>query len=134
MSKDVIKRLDEARDAHRQNRLDEAQAGYAAAARLAEAAGEAECEAYALRHLSDLDRETGRLAEALEHAERAVLLYRRGLGAPLDLANALRLNALALAALGRPSEALPFWAEAGASYASLGVEAGAAECARRMQP
>ena len=50
----------------------------------------------------------------------------------LDLANALRLKALALDALERSGEAVIDWTEARRIYADLGVAEGVAECDARL--
>jgi len=87
--------------------------------------------AHALRHVSDMDREDGRSIDALEAAREAVALYRPwGEAAALELANALRLQALAQDDLGQPSEAI--WGEARLLFLSLKVEAGVSECDQRL--
>ena len=90
-------------------------------------------QAHALRHLSDIDREAGRPSEALGHAGQAASVY-RAKGAPLDLANALRLKALALDELRRPEQAAAVWTQARDLYAAEGVAAGVAECEARLAP
>lgn len=104
---------------------------YAEAAEKARNAQDTAALAHALRHLSDIDREAGRLEAALAAAEEAATLY-GGLGREhrLDLANALRLTALALEALGRP--ALQPWRDAGDLYAELDIAAGLAEAERHL--
>lgn len=87
--------------------------------------------AHALRHVSDLDREAGRAEPALAAADEAVALYRASPEATdLDLANALRLSALAREALGQAATDL--WREAGALYLDADVEAGVEESLRRL--
>lgn len=123
--------LDEAHAIRAAGRLDDARNLYAEAERAAREARLDDLLAHALRHLSDLDREAGRLDEALHAAEEAVALYRGQAGiARLDLANALRQAALAREALGRPSDEA--WREAGALYAELDIAAGVAESERRL--
>ncbi len=51
---------------------------------------------------------------------------------PLDVANAIRVMAVLRDEQGASSEALSLWEEAGAIYASLGVQAGVAETKARM--
>jgi tetratricopeptide (TPR) repeat protein len=110
-----------------------AEAAYASAAGLARSAGDAPSLAHALRHVSDLARERDAPAEALAAAREAIDLYRSGVGAkPLDLANSLRLEALALEALGRSAESLPLWVEAGSLYRQVGVAVAVAECERHV--
>jgi hypothetical protein len=54
-----------------------------------------------------------------------VAIYRAESAAgSLDLANALRLNALALADCGRAAEAASLWREARDLYSAAGVQAG----------
>ncbi|ACL94324.2 GNAT family N-acetyltransferase [Caulobacter vibrioides] len=121
-------------DAHalrERGELDPARALYDEALEKARATGETEGLAKALRHVSDMDREAGRLEAALAAAEEAATLYGAlGREHRLDLANALRLTALALEALGRP--ALQPWREAGDLYAELDIAAGLAEAERHL--
>lgn len=81
--------------------------------------------AYVLRHLSDLERVAGTAMRAHAAADEAVMLLRAE-PSSLDLANALRLRALAADAAGL--EAGPDWAEARDLYAGLEVPGGVAEC------
>ena len=88
--------------------------------------------AYDLRHSSDLARLEARAAAALAEATEAADIY---FGLPdrgLDLANSLRLKALALDALGRSGEAVVDWTEARRLYVDLGVAEGVAECDTRL--
>lgn len=78
-------------------------------------------------------RAAGHASEALAHAEQAASVY-RAKGPPLDLANALRLKALALDDLRRPDQAAAVWIEARDLYAAEGVAAGVAECEARLAP
>ena len=83
--------------------------------------------------MSDLARERGSVAEALSSAAEAVAIYRSQPEVrPLDLANALRLNALALDDGGRAAEARPLWEEARDLYATAGVTAGVQEADARL--
>lgn len=107
---------------------------YARAAALSREQGRPLLQAHALRHLSDIDREAGHADQALAHAEQAAALYRaNGNGDGPDLANALRLKALALDGLRRPDQATAAWGEARDLYVDLGVAAGVAECERRLE-
>lgn len=120
-----------ARQASAAGHPDQARDLYAKAADKARAVGAAVPLAHALRHVSDLDREAGRAEPALAAADEAVALYRESPDATdLDLANALRLSALAREALGRAATDL--WREAGALYQDADVEAGVEEVARRL--
>lgn len=110
---------------------DQARDLYAKAADKARAVGAAVPLAHALRHVSDLDREAGHAEPALAAADEAVALYRASPEATdLDLANALRLSALAREALGKAATDL--WREAGALYQDADVEAGVEEAQRRL--
>ena len=70
--------------------------------------------------------------EALGNATEAVAIYANLPERRLDLANALRLKALALDALDRPAEAALDWTEARRLYADLGVTEGVTECDARL--
>lgn len=120
-----------ARQAAAAGHPDQARDLYAKAADRARAVSAAVPLAHALRHLSDLDRQAGKAEPALTAADEAVALYRGARDATdLDLANALRLSALAREALGQASTDL--WREAGALYQDADVEAGVEEAARRL--
>lgn len=110
---------------------DQARDLYAKAADKAREVGAALPLAHALRHVSDLDREAGEPRSALVAADEAVALYRASPEATdLDLANALRLGALAREALGQAATDL--WREAGALYMDADVKAGVEEAQRRL--
>jgi GNAT superfamily N-acetyltransferase len=110
---------------------DQARDLYAKAAEKAREVAAAVPLAHALQHLSDLDREAGRAEPALAAADEAIALYRASAEATdLDLANALRLSALAREALGQAATDL--WREAGALYMDADVEAGVEEAQRRL--
>ncbi|WP_299003927.1 hypothetical protein [uncultured Caulobacter sp.] len=110
---------------------DQARDLYAKAAGKAREVGAAVPLAHALRHVSDLDREAGEAEAARTAADEAVALYRASSEATdLDLANALRLSALAREALGQAATDL--WREAGALYLDADVEAGVEEAERRL--
>jgi hypothetical protein len=133
MTDDIQGRLDQAALARAEGRPGDARNGYAQAAALSRETGKPLLRAQALRHLSDLDREADKPADALAHADQALALYARH--APdgrLDLANAFRLKALALGDLGRGEAAARAWAEARDGYAAAGVNAGVEECDARL--
>ena len=112
-------------------RAERARELYVQAAEAARRSGDPGLLAHALRHVSDLDREAGHAEQALSAAEEAADLYRAQPDVSrLDLANALRLAALAREALGRP--ATDAWREAGDLYADLDIEAGVAEAERHL--
>jgi hypothetical protein len=125
--------LQEARLARTQGRLDEAARRYAQAADLSRASREPLLLAHALRHVSDIARECGNTTLALQAGEEAVALYRAADSSPLDLANALRANALALQALHASAAARALWEQARPLYLAQGVQAGVAECDRHLR-
>jgi hypothetical protein len=127
MSCEISEMLDMARSDRNAGRHEAAERGYAAAASQARMEGEQIALAHALRHLSDLARERGCPAEALSAAAEAVEIYRQAEARPLDLANAIRLNALALADVGRGTEAAPLWLEVRDLYSLAAVQAGIEE-------
>ena len=84
--------------------------------------------AYALRHVADIRREAGDAEAALAEIDEALGLLD---GADvLTRANAFRVQALCLEALGRPAQAV--WRVAETLYAEAGIEAGVEECRRRL--
>ncbi|MCA0356190.1 MAG: GNAT family N-acetyltransferase [Proteobacteria bacterium] len=129
--RDIDWLLTEAHVLHERGEAEQARTLYDEALLQARAAGDPVGLAKALRHVSDLDREAGHPEAALVAAEEAATLYgAQGPEHRLDLANALRLTALALEALGRP--ALQPWREAGDLYAALDIAAGLAEAERHL--
>jgi len=88
--------------------------------------------AYDLRHASDRARFEGRHVQALGDATEAVAIYANLSDRRLDLANALRLKALALDGLDRSGEAVLDWIEARRLYADLGIAEGVTECDARL--
>lgn len=112
---------------------------YAEAADLYRQAGDRPGLAYALRHQGDILRELGRLPEADRALEEALALYRSLNSTPLDLADILRVCALAKEDLGKTSEARALWTEARDRYVaarelrdSPGGNPGVAEADRRL--
>jgi tetratricopeptide (TPR) repeat protein len=90
--------------------------------------------AHTVRHLGDAHRETGRNDLAEPCYREALAIYRgHPETAPLELANAIRPLAIVEERAGRSAEARRLWHEARDLYAAAGVEAGYAECARRME-
>ena len=133
MSRSTEALLGQARAARCAGRAAEARETYARAGAAARDAGQHLLEGDALRHLSDLDREAGRHQEALAAAEQAITLYEAA-GRPLDLANSLRLKALALDGLQRPTDdAQGVWSRARDLYAEVAVADGVAECETRLR-
>lgn len=129
MSEDMQSIVDRARQDRMEGQLREALQGYERAADLARAANAIRHLAYAQRHVGDLQRELGQHRSAESAAAEAVALYRQhGGGASLDLANALRMRALAQESLGKLPEAEISWREAKPLYDAVGVPAGVQEC------
>ena len=121
--------LREAKVARDAGRLEASREAYRRAAELARTTRDEPMLAFALRHVADLDRECGNAQDAVHGGQEAVQLYRAlSDSGSLDLANALRVTALALQDLGRKEEAAPLWREARDLYASFGVDAGVEEC------
>jgi tetratricopeptide (TPR) repeat protein len=105
---------------------------YEEAAILCRAEGDPLLLAHTVRHVADIHRQNGRLAEAEPLYDEALALYRSQQSNSLHLANALRPLGLLLDATGRKNEARPLWEEAMALYAAAGVESAVAECSRRL--
>ncbi len=129
MSEDIESIVDRARQDRMKGHLREALQGYERAADLARTANDITQLAYAQRHVGDLQRELGQHRSAESAAAEAVALYRqKGGGASLDLANALRVLALAQESLGKLPEAAISWREARPLYDALGILEGVQEC------
>jgi len=89
--------------------------------------------AFALRHEADILRELCLPAEAEPLYVEAEGIYRQqGEEAELDLANTLRGLALVNESTRRPDESISFFQQACELYAKCGVEAGVAECNKRI--
>jgi len=125
--------LTSAREAMAEGRSPDARNAYARAAALSRESGAPLLQAHALGQLSDIDRRTAHLEQALAHAEQAAALYRaNGQGATPEMANALRLTGLALDGLRKAEPAHAAWSAARDLYAEAGVADGVAECERRL--
>ncbi|WP_298097379.1 hypothetical protein [Brevundimonas sp.] len=135
MTNAIEAHLNAAREAAKEGRAGDARNSYARAAALSRESGAPLLQAHALRHLSDLDRAADHLEQALAHAEQAAALYSaNGQGTSVDMANALRLRALALDSLRRAVPAQAVWKAARDLYAGASVGAGVAECDARLAP
>lgn len=122
-----------AREAMAEGRAPDARNAYARAAALSRESGAPLLQAHALRHLSDIDRRADYLEQAVAHAEQAAALYRsNGQTASPDLADALRLTALALDGLRKPAPARAAWTSARDLYVAAGDADGVVECERRL--
>jgi tetratricopeptide (TPR) repeat protein len=108
---------------------------YAGAATLYREIGPPARLAYAIRHEADLLREECRPAEAEPLYLEAATIYReQGKEAALDLANTLRGLALVAESSGKPDASKSLWQEARQLYAECKVEAGVAECDKKIAP
>jgi hypothetical protein len=133
MDAEVERAIEEARAVRAAGDAAGAERGYARAAAMARSQGDAPALAHALRHVSDLARERGAAEEARAAAAEAAAIYRALPDRrPLDLANALRLEALALEAGGTGAAARELWEEARAFYAAAQVQVAVEECERRL--
>ena len=89
--------------------------------------------AYAARHEADLLRQSHHSSEAEALYREAEAIYRQGgENNTLDLANTLRGLALIKEATGGMQASRTLWQEARKLYAARSVEAGVAECDRRL--
>ena len=133
MPKDSEPIVEQSRQDRTEGRLREALKGYERAIDLARAANDMAQRAHAQRHVRELHRELGQHRSAVSAAAEAVALYRQHDGdASLDLANALRVLALAHGSLGESPAAAASWQEARSLYMAVGVHAGVDECDQHM--
>jgi uncharacterized protein HemY len=88
--------------------------------------------AHNMRHLADVLREAGKPAEAAPLYSESIEIYRRNSEYPLQLADAIRGQALMQGDLGEVGESLQSWAEAKALYQLVGVADGVAESKQRI--
>lgn len=128
MHEAIQQELDAARQARDQGQQAIALAHFQCAADLARADHDHSTLAFALRHVADIAAELGQAKIAVEAGSEAVAICRLNPEAELDLANALRVNALALEALGQTGEAVALWREARTGYENLAVFDGVDEC------
>jgi tetratricopeptide (TPR) repeat protein len=125
--------VEQARHYRMEGRQREALEGYERAADLARAANDMGQLAHAQRHVGDLRRELGQHRAAEAAASEAVAIYRRHDGAAsLDLANAMRVLALAHESLGQSPSAVAAWREARSLYMAVGLLPGVHECDQHM--
>lgn len=89
--------------------------------------------AHAIRHLGDIHHDRGRNALAARYYDEALALYREHPEAkPLDLANAIRSQAVLKEETGQITDAIALWSEAERLYEIVNVEVGVKESARRV--
>ena len=122
----------EAKSARRQGRLVDATALYVEAAESFRAAHDTARWAHALRHAAELAIKAGDTAAGLRDAQAVVAYYRSSPPTTLGMANALRVEAMAEAAMGANASAKQHWSEARALYVDAGVVDGVAEADRHV--
>ena len=122
----------EAKSARRQGRLSDAKALYEEAAESFQAEQEPARWAHALRHAAEFAIKAGDNQTGLREALAVLEYYRSCPPATLEMANALRVAALAAAAAGESLSAREHWSEARVLYADAGVADGVAEADRRV--
>lgn len=90
--------------------------------------------AHVVRHLGDVHRHNGHPELARPCYDEALSLYRAYPAAErLDLANAIRSMAVLRQEAGDREPARALWTEARELYAAQGIDAGVAECDRRLR-
>jgi hypothetical protein len=122
----------EAKSARRQGRLSDAKALYGEAAESFQAEQQPARWAHALRHSAELAIRTGDPSGGLVEAQAVIAHYRSSPPSSLEMANTLRVLALAEAAIGERDRACTHWSEARALYVDVGVADGIAEADRRV--
>jgi hypothetical protein len=122
----------EAKSARRQGRLSDATALYEEAAESFQAEQQPDRWAHALRHAAEMAVRAGDPATGLRHARAILGFYRSSPPNALEMANALRVLALAEAAAGERDNACVHWSEARGLYVDVGVPDGVAEADRRV--
>jgi tetratricopeptide (TPR) repeat protein len=116
-----------------QRRVDDALRHYEEALALYRAEGDPLPIAHTVRHVADIHREAERHKLAEPYYQESLKLYRGEPNtAPLDLANAIRGFALLKSDTGEAETAKTLWEEARELYAAVSVDAGVAECDRRL--
>jgi hypothetical protein len=120
----------EAKAARRQGRLTDAMALYGEAAESFQAEGQPGRWAHALRHAAELAVRVGESKAGLHDAHTVVEFYRSSPPSDLEMANALRVAALAESVAGEGASALEHWNEARALYMDAGVAQGVLEAER----
>jgi hypothetical protein len=120
----------EAKSARRQGRLVDATALYVEAAESFQAEQQPARWAHALRHAAELAVRAGDCAAGLHYARAVVEHYRSSPPSPLEMANALRVSALAEAAAGEGASARLHWNEARMLYMDAGVVQGVVDAER----
>ena len=122
----------EAKSARRQGRLSDATALYEEAAKSFQAEQQLARWAHALRHAAEFAVRAGDCSTGLRDAHTVLEYYRSCPPASLEMANALRVLAMAEAAAGERDTALTHWREARALYMDAGVADGVVQAERRV--
>jgi hypothetical protein len=122
----------EAKSARRQGRLSDATALYEEAAESFRAEQQPARWAHALRHAAEFAVRMGDCATGLREAQVVIEYYRSSPPTTLEMANALRVMAMAEAAAGKTENAREHWSEARVLYGDAGVADGVAEADRHV--
>lgn len=122
----------EAKSARRQGRLSDATALYEEAAESFQAEQQPARWAHALRHAAEFAVKAGNCATGLREARAVVEYYRSCQPTTLEMANALRVLAMAEMASGEKDHAAAHWNEARDLYEDAGVADGVVEAERRV--
>jgi tetratricopeptide (TPR) repeat protein len=122
----------EAKSARRQGRLSDATALYEEAAESFQAEQQPARWAHALRHAAEFAVRAGDCATGLREARSDVQNYRSSQPSMLEMANALRVLAIAEMAAGERDSAVSHWSEARGLYMDAGVADGVVEAERRV--
>jgi tetratricopeptide (TPR) repeat protein len=106
---------------------------YEEAAAIFRAAGDPLKLAHTVRHIADIHQDEAHLALAAPYYDETLSIYRAHPETPpLDLANAVRGQALLKETMGETHDATALWEEARALYSQVNVEAGVTESARHI--
>jgi hypothetical protein len=122
----------EAKSARRQGRLSDATALYEEAAESFQAEHQPERWAHALRHAAEFAVRAGDCATGLREARVVVEYYRSTPPTTLEMANAMRVMAMAEMAAGERDSAVTHWIEARSLYMDAGIADGVVEADRRV--
>ena len=122
----------EAKSARRQGRLSDATALYEEAAESFRAEQQPARWAHALRHAAEFALRAGDSVTGLREARMVIEYYRITPPTALEMANALRVMAMAEAAAGELDNAMTHWREARGLYRDAGVADGVLEADRHV--
>jgi tetratricopeptide (TPR) repeat protein len=122
----------EAKSARRQGRLSDATALYEEAAESFRAEQQPARWAHALRHAAEFAIRAGDSVTGLREARVVVEYYRSTPPTTLEMANALRVMALAESSAGERDRAMEHWSEARRLYREAGIADGVLEAERQV--